>query len=86
MVKTVGLFDEDARIYYVDHDFVVINNLYNGDRPIIIMRHLGTPSPERIEYILKEVNMKIVGKPFTRDDGLWTCEVVEKEVNYGAKM
>lgn len=82
-MKTVGLFDTDTRIYYVDIDFVVVNNPYNGGKPVIVMRHLGVPNPRRILQVLKEVNMELVGQPFVRDDGLWCHEVKEREGGNG---
>lgn len=80
-MKTVGLFDKDSRIHYIDLDFVVINNPYNGGEPVIIMRHAGEPNLKDIELVLNKLNMKLVGEANYREDGLWYHQVKAKEVN-----
>lgn len=76
-MKTVGLYPEDTRIYYVSIDFVVMNNPYNGNKPTIIMRHPGSPDMEVLQRLLDKLGFELVGQPWFREDGLWCCEVKE---------
>lgn len=81
---TVGLFPQDTRLYYVDLDFAVINNPYNGGKPVILMRHRGVPSKtqwQAINKILRQLHMRLVGKSEFREDGLWYHEVKEVSEN-----
>ena len=79
-MKTVGLFEQDTHIYYTDTNFVVLENPYNGGRPIIVMRHPGIPDMTVVYDILERVNMVLIGEPIIREDNLWYQEV--KEVKY----
>jgi hypothetical protein len=86
-IKTVGLFEKDVRIHYIDLEFVVVNNPHNGNSPVILMRHLGEPSADQyaaIASVLNKLNMMLVGQPSYREDGLWYQQVREKEVNLWA--
>lgn len=76
-MKTVGLFEEDTQLYYVDYNFVVVDNPYDGRKPVIIMRHIGDPNMKHVYTILKRVGMELVGQAVRREDGLWLQEVKE---------
>jgi len=73
--KTVGLCEKDVRLYYVDIDFVVMDNPYNGGKPTVVMRAQGQPNVRVIEQLLERLEMERVGEPYFRDDGLWCSEV-----------
>ena len=76
-LKTVGLFEEDTLIYYIDKDVVVANNPYNGGHPTVFMLKPGPPVQEAVHKALKTVKMALTGEPQWRKDGLWYQEVKE---------
>jgi hypothetical protein len=81
---TVGLFNKDSRIYFVNSHYVIMENPYNGRIPTLVKRIVGAPDEEdwlEINKALALVDMKLVGKPYTREDNLWCHEV--KEVGDG---
>lgn len=67
----VGLFNQDTRIYYVDKEYVVIDNPTDNFAPTIVHRTEGDPNPERVKTILALLGMMLDGEAFSRSDGLW---------------
>lgn len=80
-MKAVGLFNADARIYFVNEDFAVMNNPCNGGKPVLVKRKYGVPTKkdwDQIAKILTSLNMELTDERFTREDGLWCCGVLER--------
>ncbi len=74
---TVGLFERDTFLHYIDYEFVVLNNPYNGGKPVIVMRTLGNPNLDKVKEVLRKIHFELVGEPSRRSDGLWYQEVKE---------
>lgn len=72
----------EARIYYIRPEVIIMSDPYNGNGPIVAMRHPGTPTEiewAMINRALETSGMKIVGEPQMRWDGIWfaPCKEVE---------
>lgn len=77
-MTTVGLFNKDSQIYFINRRFAVINNPHNGNVPTLIKRSQGEPLESdwiKIHSILKSINMELKGDSFKREDGLWCSEL-----------
>lgn len=81
MVMT-GLFKEDSHVYYVDNDYVVVNNPYDNDNPTLVKRKGGDPDDIRVRKLLHTVGMKLDGQPFYREDGLWCSRLKMNGAKY----
>lgn len=71
-----------SRVYYVNPQVIVLGDPYNGNLPVVLLRHLGVPSREEwklIDRILKLCQMEPVGEPGFRPNGFWFCHLKEKE-------
>ena len=76
-MKTVGLFKEDTRIYFVNDNFVVMKDPDN-EGIALCKRHPGELTKEdysEIVDILLKTGMKAKGNVHFREDGLWCCTV-----------
>lgn len=83
-MKTVGLIDKDTHLYFINSEFVIMDDPCNGNTPTIVKRHKGEPTEEewkKIKSALALVEMKLIGEAFTREDGLWCHRT--KEVSDG---
>jgi len=69
-----------TRIYYISPIIIVMADPTNGHNPIIVLRHPGEPSVEEwsvIHKVLQMCNMRLVGEPRLKEDGLWVHPVKE---------
>lgn len=79
-MTTVGLYDQDSQIHYIDQKVAILVNPYDGKLMIVARQEM--PLEVRIRAIkeaLKTSNMRLKGTPYFREnDGLWCCEVRRK--------
>lgn len=82
---TVGLYEVDSRMYYIDEYIVILDNPSNGI-PTLVVRHPVKPRSEgasmhllemKMRRAMKEVGMVAVGEQYTRPDGLICQELKE---------
>jgi len=85
-VKTVGLYEVDSRIYYIDQTVVVIDNPDNLIPTIIVRKNIDGCDiitkdmlMMKVRKIVKDLGMKLVGEPYYRSDGLWSQELEVKD-------
>jgi len=79
-VKTVGLFNEDSRIYFIDDNYIIMDNPYDGGT-VLCKRLPGEPAGEDWKAMAKALltaNMRAKGNAYIREDGLWCCLVEER--------
>lgn len=67
-------------LYYVNEDFVVMENPFDG-KIRLVFRKEGKPSEEKINEVLKKVDMVVKGEEEIRHDGLWCIEVVQSKAS-----
>ena len=76
---------KEARIYYSNPKIVIMCNPTNGNCPVIVLRHQGSPSKpdwDLINRALSLCKMELTDGPSFRPDGLWyhpVKEVIEDE-------
>jgi len=70
-MTTVGLYNKDARIYYVDPDYAVLDDPTENGTPTLIKRKGGPLDNEAVSKILTIVGMSVREQPRRREDGLW---------------
>ena len=80
---SVGLFDKDSRLHYVDVGYVVVDNPQDNLTPTIVKRDHGEPSEKEVMEILNRLNMLKFGEPFYRSDGLWCQKLILNGARYG---
>lgn len=76
-MKTVGLFSQDTRIYFVNDKLVIMKHPHNGG-VLLCKRQPGEPTKDdwtEIAKALLTTNMKAKGEAYIREDGLWCCSV-----------
>lgn len=76
---SVGLFALDSRIYYLDADYAVLDNPYDGCCPTIVKRTHGTFDTKEVKRILSELKLELDGDSFHRSDGLICNKLKESE-------
>jgi len=72
-----------ARIYYSSPKIVVMDDPTNGNSPVIVLRHEGSPTEEirkEIRRVLKLCGMTLTGISYIREDGLF-CQPVKEVSN-----
>lgn len=79
-MTTVGLYDEDTRIYYMDERFVVLDPPGMHNTPLLIKRTIGKPTHKEVLDILRKVKMHPIGEGSFRSDGLW-CQFLKEKSN-----
>ncbi len=77
--KTVGLYTEDTRLYYIDKDFVVLDDPIGV--PTLIKRTPGDPTRMQVTEVLKAAKMEVVAYAYHSQEGLWYQHLKAKEVN-----
>lgn len=69
-----------TRIYYSNPSLIVMGDPYDGNHPVVILRHQGIPSKEEwslINRALSLCGMKLINEPSFRPDGLWYHPIKE---------
>jgi len=82
---SVGLFDKDSRLHYVDEKYAVVDNPQDNQCPTIIKRTHGDPEVKEVENILNKLDMDLDGESFYRSDGLWCHKLLLNGARYGDK-
>ena len=83
---SVGLFDTDTHIHYVDMNYAVVDNPNNNGIPTIVKRTWGNTEPKEVNDILQRLNILKIGEPFYRSDGLWCQKLELNGARYGKQI
>lgn len=79
---TVGLFEKDSRMYYIDEHVAILDNPFTHIPTAVIRRPLTdkTLAKSLMSKALRDVGMEPVGEPFYRADGL-LCQSLKEASN-----
>ena len=69
----------NGHLQYVDSEFVVMNNPFEGGRLTLVKRSLGEPGGEALNTVLNKVHMQLDGDNYYNEKGKWCCYL--KELN-----